>query len=406
MKDTSLYQRILGIEDPWEVSNVHLDIEKEEIEVILLYKASKGNCPVCNAECSIHDYREQRRWRHLDSCQMKTYLVSSVPRVKCSRHGVKTVALPWASPSSRYSELFERLAIDLLLATKNQSKTAGFLRISFAQLHLIMEKAVLRGLTRRGQGEFTHLGIDEKSMKKGHKYITVLSNLDNPGVIDVEEDRSSASAKSLLEKNIPPHKRAAVEAIAMDMWQAYMDAANSVLPEADIVHDRFHIMKHLNDSVDKTRRRESEELNKEGNQSLKNSRYLFLKNQENMTDKQQSRFQEIQELNLKTCQAWRIKENFKEFFSCQTLNEAKYFFAEWFEDVRGTAIEQMIQVSETLLSHANGLLNYIIHRITNSVSEWLNGKIQEIKIIARGFRKFKNYRIAILFFLGNLELYP
>lgn len=406
MNDIILYNRILGLENPWQVSEVKLDLDREEVTIRIIYKSNTAACPVCGKESPVYDHRLERRWRHLDSCQLKTFLISSVPRINCAEHGVKTVELPWASTSSRYSDLFEALTISLLKVSKNQSKTGQLLGISFDQVHHIMERAVERGLGRRQDHRLTHIGLDEKSMKKGHKYLTVLSDISEGKVIDVSEGRSITSAKGLLAANIKPEQRQSVTAVAMDMWHPYMIAANSILPEADIVHDKFHVMKYLNDSVDKTRSKESREKAREGDQTLKHSKYLFLKNQENMSARQKSRFQEIQALNLKSCQAWRIKENFKEFFNCQSLNEAKFFFADWYENVRESALDKMITVSYKLIDHANGLLNYIIHRVTNAVAEGLNGKIQEIKTIGRGFRAFSNYRIAILFFLGKLDLYP
>jgi len=125
-----------------------------------------------------------------------------------------------------------------------------------------------------------------------------------------------------------------------------------------------------------------------------------------MTDKQLTRFKQIQELNLTTSQAWAAKENFKEFFNTETLNDAKFFFAEWYQDIMDRSLTKMIIVGKMLIAHSEGLLNYIKHPIDNSVAEWLNGKIQEIKVIGRGFRTFENFRIAILFFLGKLKLYP
>nr|WP_258464152.1 transposase [Caldithrix abyssi] len=165
-------------------------------------------------------------------------------------------------------------------------------------------------------------------------------------------------------------------------------------------------MKYLNDGVDKTRREEARKLQKSNDKTLVKSKYLFLKNLENMTDKQLSRFRKIQELNLITSQAWAAKENFKEFFRSETINDAKFFFAEWYQDIKERSLNKMIKVAKMLIAHSDGLLNYIRYQIDNSVAEWLNGKIQEIKTVGRGFRKFENFRIAILFFLGKLDLFP
>ena len=316
--------------------------------------------------------------------------------------------------SSRSTILFEGFAIDLLLVSKNQTKTAEILRISFDVLHHIMKKAVERGLVNREENDIEYIGIDEKSMKKGHNYITVLSDTKERRIIEVEETRTQLATQSLLNKGLTEKQKQQIKGVSLDastrsaqrMWQGFMNAVKEELPEASIVHDKFHIIKYLNDAVDKTRRAESKELQKKNDQTLTKTKYIFLKKKENMTENQLTKFQQIQEMNLKTSQAWMAKENFKEFFNSETINEDKFFFAEWYHDVKERSLTKMIMVGKMLVKHSDGLLNYIKHPINNAVAEWLNGKIQEIKTIGRGFRKFENFRITILFFLGKLNLYP
>lgn len=138
MKDTELYSQMLNLPDGWEVSIVQLDLDKEEVNVIIDYISSKAPCPKCGQMRPIYDHREKRRWRHLDTCQLKTYLACEVPRVQCQEHGIVTVRVRWAGSHSRFSVHFERLAIDLLQAFKKQKKVAEMLRISFDQLHGFM----------------------------------------------------------------------------------------------------------------------------------------------------------------------------------------------------------------------------------------------------------------------------
>jgi len=119
MQDKELYQHILGLSTPWSVSDVKLNIESQEITVRVDHpRGTKFCCPECSTELPCYDHGEERRWRHLDSCQFKTILVAQVPRIKCPDHGVKSVSVPWAEPYSRFTLLFERFAIDLLLATQ------------------------------------------------------------------------------------------------------------------------------------------------------------------------------------------------------------------------------------------------------------------------------------------------
>jgi transposase len=252
----------------------------------------------------------------------------------------------------------------------------------------------------------TRVGIDEKSFQSGHQYVTVLSNLEQRCVLDVVKDRTEEATETLVNTALSEEQRKNIKAVCMDMWKPFMNTSEKCLPQADVVHDRFHVMKYLNDAVDTTRRKESKSMAKENDPVLKGSKYLFLKNPDNLTDAQRTRFQQLQALNLSTSDAWRMKENFKGFFDSTTLDEAKNFINEWSNDVHISAIPPMKKVAAIFQRHLKGLLNYIKHRITNSVAEGLNALIQEIKFVARGFRRFDNFRVAILFFLGKLDLYP
>jgi len=406
MNDKTLYYQLLGLNPPWEVEEVHLNIEQEEIEVFIHYRENKAPCPKCKDSCSIYDKREPRKWRHLDTCQMKTWLICSLPRVSCSEHGILTVEAPWSQSKSHFTQTFEKLAIDLLISFKKQTKVANLLRISFDQLHLIMKRSVDRGLACRDNNQLIdYVGLDEKSFRSHHRYASVLVDLDNTRVIDLVESRDEESATNLLKRSLNQKQRKHLKAICMDMWKPYMNASSKCLPKADIVHDRFHLVRYLNQAIDETRRQEIKSFDNKQKALLKNTRYLFLSNPENWSTTYKTRFQKIQHINLKTSAAWRIKENFRSFFLCDTLGEAKVFFAQWFNDVEEANLSSVKEVAKIFLKHIVGIINYVRHRITNALVESMNSLIQEIKYAARGFRSFENFRICVLFFLGKLNLY-
>lgn len=192
-----------------------------------------------------------------------------------------------------------------------------------------------------------------------------------------------------------------VETISVDMWKAYLESINEVLPKAKIVHDRFHLVKYLNDAIDKVRRREVKH-----NEDLKNSRYALLKNKENLTEKQRIKFESIESANFEVSKAWRIRENFKAIFDSQNINEAVELFWKWGASVLRTNIEEMKKVAKMFNNHLSGVCNAMVETFSNAIAERLNGKIQEIKSRARGYRTFTNFRNAILFFHGGLNLYP
>lgn len=408
MNDTDLYRQILGIELPWYVCKVELDLASESVRVFLEYRImTEWSCPSCGAAASVHDHREERSWRHLDSCQLKTFLVATLPRVKCPKHGVLTVRVPWTEPESRFTQLFERFAIDVLRATQVQAKAAQLLRLSPGQVHDLMRRAVVRGRQRRDTEESVpHASLDEKSFKSGHQFITVLGDSWGKRVLEVAEGRTQQVAENLLKQGLSESQKRGVQSVSMDMWVAFMNARERVLPEADTVHDRFHIAKYLNDAVDKTRRAENRALRKEDDASLHRTKYLWLKAPDNMTEKQRAALEALNGLELETAKVWAFKENFRSFFDCQSETDARAYFVTWYEAALALRNAHLTQVARMLMTHLNGLLAYIRHKVTNALAEALNGQIQRIKANARGFRRFENFRIAILFFLGRLDLYP
>ncbi len=193
MQDRELYRRILGIEAPWYVDSVELKLEAGEVHVHLAHpNGMDWPCPQCGGTCKLYDHQPRRQWRHLDTCQYRTILHAEPPRSECPEHGVRVIKLPWAEPSSRFTALLEALAIAWLKAA-SQKAVAGLLRLSWDEMHGIMERAVQRGLKRRQAEPLTHIGVDEKAFRKGHKYLTLVNDLKRGRVLYVAVDRKQSS---------------------------------------------------------------------------------------------------------------------------------------------------------------------------------------------------------------------
>jgi transposase len=284
----------------------------------------------------------------------------------------------------------------------NQTQTAKIMRCCFDVVNRIMHSATRRGLERRDESEvFEEVSIDEKSFQKGHSYASVLSDPIAGRVLEVEQHRTLEACGKLVDKALTVEQREAVKKITMDMWKAYIGVAEDKLPNAEIVHDKFHLIKYLNEAIDKVRRREVKK-----HEELKDSRYAMLKNEENLTDKQRIKFEEIREANYEVSRAWEARENFKEIFKNKDIKESELIFLEWHKAVEATEIKEVIKVAEMFSKHLKGVLNAMTGSLSNAMAERLNGKIQLLKSIGRGYRKFENFRSAILFFYGKLSLFP
>lgn len=290
MQDTELYRHLLGIQQPWQVINVELNLDEQTVYVYVDFEGSQAafDCPECGTYANLYDRRETRRWRHLDSCQFQTYLVASLPRVRCREHGVLTANVFFAEPNSRFTVLFERFALEVLRATQVQARAAQILRLSADQIQYLMHKAVARGLARRdAAAPIAHVGLDEKSFQNGHQYATILSDLDQGRVVEVIQDRTQEAATTLLNTALTPAQKESVQSVSMDMWTAFQNAKQAVLPNAEVVHDRFHIAGYLNDAVDATRKDEHKRLSRQEDKTLAKTKYLWLRSEASLSDKHQ-----------------------------------------------------------------------------------------------------------------------
>ncbi len=399
------YRDLLGLDDSWTVADVALDLDQSQVVIELRHRGGPLVCPECSATCSRADTSGQRTWRHLDTMQFRTEIKACVPRCRCEKCGVKTIAVPWAAKHSRFTLMFEAFGIRVLQAAANVSRAAGLLGLSWDSVHLLIERAVQRGLDRRSLDSVHHVGMDEKSLGKGHDYVSVMTDLDHRRVLDVSKDRTIAAADELW-KTLNENQRNEVESVSMDMWQAFMISAAKNAPNAEIVHDKFHVSKYLNEAVDKVRRQEHRELKSEGDDRLTGLRQMLLYNEENLDEDQQVDLQILQKSDLRTGRAWALKENFRHFWDCEGEAAGKRFFAGWYGWAMRSRLEPVKKVARMLKSHLAGLLSYFGHYVTNALTEGFNSKIQSIKSAARGFRSFKNYRLRILFYCGKLDLMP
>lgn len=405
-KVLGVFRTLLGLPEPWRLVGVEIKDEAKLVEIEVAWpERVKVACPECHRECGVYDHQGMRWWRHLDTMGHTTRLCCRVPRSECAQHGVKTVSVPWAGAGSRFTMEFEASAVRLLLIAQSQSAAAEYLQLSWQQVHRIQAAGVERGLRRRDTEQISRVGLDEKSFGRGHHYGTVLTDLDQRRVLEVVEHREQASAEKALE-SLPAEQRAQLRVVALDMWPAFMNAARLKAPNADLVHDRFHVMKHLNEAVDKVRKQEHAELSQESVDWLTGRKYLFLKSPSTWKAEEKAHFKELRAKDLKVTQAWGVRENFQHFWSFNTRVGARSFFDQWHQAAAATDLQPIQKVADMLLDHIPGLLSYAVHKITNALTEGFNSKIQMIKSAARGFRSFQNYRVAILFHCGKLDLYP
>ena len=408
MQDKELYQHILNLESPWSVTEVKLDTENQQINIHVVHPAgTKFCCPECDESLPCYDHAPERQWRHLDSCQFQTILYAKVPRVNCPEHGVKQANVPWAEKRSHFTIFFERFAIDVLLATQTVTGTMSILRTKWDQTWNILQRAVQRGKDRKEAKPLPRIGIDEKAFAKGQSYITLLYDLDDSTVEAISDGNDTDSGNACFSQ-LSSEQIKSVEAVAMDMSAAYVKATKQSIPlaEGKIVHDRFHVMQLATKAVDKVRRGEHRQLKQDDDNRLAKTKYIWIKSQENLTEKQRSLLDEVFTLQLETGKAWAYKEMLRDLWHHDDAASATTYFKDWYRRVIHTKLEPMKKLARTIKERIENVVSYCTHRITNAVAEGMNSKIMSIKRRVGGYRNRENFKTAIFFYCGGLDLYP
>ncbi len=314
--------------------------------------------------------------------------------------------MPWAEAGSRFTAMFEALAIDWLKHASIKA-VAEQLRISWAQADGIMQRAVARGLARRKVEAPRHAGVDETSFQKRHEYVTVVSDLERSTVVHVADDRGRAALDGFW-TTLTPEQRGQVEAVSMDMWEPYIQSTREHLPGAaeKIVFDKFHIAQHLGNAVDAVRRREHRARMAQGDPILKGTKYRWLENPEHRDRTGTRAFNLLCEIVACVGRAWAIREAAMALWDLRYPGVADRNFKTWYRWARRSRLEPMRKVAAMIKRHWANIRTYFTHRITNAGAESLNAKIQQAKRRACGFRSRERFRTAIFFHCGGLDLYP
>jgi len=407
MQDTELYRHVLGLEEPWRVERVQLDIRGEQVDIWAVHgEGMRWPCPECGVLLPVYDHAPERVWRHLDTCQFKTFLHARIPRVECPTHGVKQTRVSWAEQRARFTALFERLAIMVLKET-NIEGAGKILRISWDEAWHILERAVARGRMRKRRRTVKTMGVDEKSVGKGHNYLTLIYDLDGATVEHIEDGRRKESLDGYF-RLLTLGQRAKIEAIATDIWDPYLASIREHVPEAaeKLVFDRYHLMTHMVKAVDSVRKQEHREMKEEGNDILTGTKYLWLYSRENLPARKRGMFSALRKTRLRTARAWALKEDLRALWAYRSLPWAMKHFEAWYRWAIRSRLKPVKTVARMFRKYLVNILTFLKHRITNAVSEGLNSTIQTIKKMAYGFRNRDHFKIAILFHCGGLNLFP
>ena len=400
MRDTDLFQLALGLTPPWYVASCEFDLGKRRLNVEIDFpRGSVFACPRCGREgCSAYD-TERREWRHLNFFQHEAYLAVRVPRVSCGDCGIKTVEVPWARSGSGFTLLFEALIMMLAKAMPVKS-IANLVKEHDTRIWRVLNHYVHESRQGADFSAVTEVGVDETSSKRGHNYVSVFVDMQTPKVLFATEGKD-ASTLERFKTDLEAHQGdpSCIQEVCCDMSPAFISGVEKHFPEAHLTFDKFHVLKILNEAVEEVRRQEQQ-----SRPELKRTRYIWLKNPENLKENQATTLEilQVKKLNLKTARAYHIRLNFQEFWN-QPLQEAETFLKRWYFWATHSRLEPMKEAAYTMKRHWDGILRWFTSRINNGILEGINSLIQAAKAKARGYRTMKNLITMIYLIGGKLE---
>ena len=366
---------------------------------------SRPICPECCKPGTVYDHQPQRLYEYLPVWSFKVYFRYAPRRVKCPEHGVKVEALPWAYGKERttlsYQVFLARWAKRL-----SWQETARVFETSWDTVFRAVQFVVNYGLAHRSFEGVTEIGVDEISVFKGHKYLTLVYQI-NAGARRLLWSGPERKEETLLHffKEFGLEQSSKLKFVCSDMWSAYIKVVAQKAPQALNILDRFHIMRKFGEAIDEIRRDEVKQLKANGQENvLEHKRWLLLKRPENLTEKQTVRMAELLKLNLHSIKGYLLREDFQRFWEYQRYDFAGKFLDNWVTRTLQTDLEPMKKVANMLRNHKPLILNWFKAKgqLSSGAVEGMNLKAKLTMRKAYGFRTLKGLQIALYHELGKL----
>ena len=401
MNPESLFAVALGIIPPWQVEGVEFSKESKRLDIKIGF--SRGTtfaCPVCGSAAPVHD-TSVKSWRHLNFFQYEAYLTARVPRVKCANDGcgVKQVQVPWARHGTGFTLLFEALVM-ALVREMPVKVAASLLGEHDTRLWRVVDHYVQSARAQADYSDVKRVGIDETSAKRGQDYISLFFDLDQRRLLFGTEGKDHETVKSFAEDLKDHHGEPEnITDACIDMSKAFIKGVTEALPNAEVTFDPFHMIQIMNKALGEVRSEEARLYP----EMMKGSRYAFLKNPENLTEKQDETLTRLCNYRLKTARAYLIKLALQDVYFSTSREEAEGLLKKWYSWAIRSQIDQVKKVAKTVKNHWNGILSWFDSQLSNGFLEAINGLIQAAKRRARGYRSTKNLINMAYLIAGKLD---
>ena len=380
--------------------------ETEECMIVQIDRLGKRllRCGVCRQRCrEVHSVRKQREWRDLSMRKLPLKLRYRPRRVDCPRCGVRVEEFPWAEPWARVTTALSN-AVARLARELSWQGTAREYGLNWKTVAGIVKRAVQYGLRNRQRPPVHVIGVDEVSRRKGQVYLTVVYDLERRVLLWVGDGRTEEAVKRFFTEEMGRRRCGTLRVVCMDMWAPYINLVREHARNAQILFDRFHIVKHLNEAVDEVRRSLMRRLSLKERVTFKGTRWLLLKNPWNLRPHQQERLSTLVRWNTPLVRAWYLKESFQLFWIYKQSRRAEQHLRKWMSSAMRSRLQPFRKFVRLLRSHLDGILPWTRLRLSNAAVEGMNNKIKSISHRSFGFRGAENFIAAIYHCCARLPL--
>ena len=375
-------------------AEIHLRIERDERQY---------RCPKCKQLLLWYYDCRDRTVQDLPAFGQKVFLTFTQYRLRCPCSGkVVTEELDFVEPRQHQTCRFQQAIYFWLKTGTTTKKAAKAFGLSWDQVRHIDERLIRQEQENESYDDLRRLCVDEKAIGRGHDYITIVSDLDKGRVVFVAEGRKKSSLDKFY-RHIGSERASRIELITMDMWGPYIQSTKEHAPQADIVFDKFHILRQLNAKIDALRRQLQKRKEAAGYKVVKRSRWVLLKANENLTESQRYTLSKIAEDNEELYKAYLLREQFRALFVPTELKLALDRLADWMREVYESGLKPMIKFVQQCGRWFEGLVNYFKHGVTNALSEALNSKIALMLKLSNGIGNRDYFLMKIYQQCGDLH---
>ncbi len=385
---------------------VALELKSKAKELHLYVKPHKNGCrcPTCGRRCTIkRTARELRTWRDVCVCGWVVCFLYEPKEIVCPTHGRVQEEIPWADGRARITYRLEYLV--LVYSQLMTQKAAGeLLRIPGSTFSDILHRTITR--TRDGHRirDLTSLGLDEVSYQKGHKYVSVVYDLDRSRVVWVGKGKTRSTIDKFFNEMLSDYQKKRIEWACCDMSPTYIGAVIEHCPNAKLVLDRFHIAKALSEAMDEVRKEEWRKVTGAERKALKGLRWILFKHPSNRTAEDKRILAMIRRSNRRIYRASVLKDEFDQFWNYKVEWAARRFLKAWCTTALKSRLEPIRKFVATLRKHTENIITFIPSRLTNATAEGLNRIIRIVKNRASGFRTVQAFIDLIYLAIGDLDI--